>query len=90
MAIQVLVVTVMAGSAAELGLVNGARWLPYMLFGLVRSINRAMIVVAAPLGGLLADRIGYRATIQLAAGGFVLVAIGMSMTPFREARIEQG
>jgi len=56
----------------------------------MRSINRAMIVVAAPLGGLLADRIGYRATIQLAAGGFVLVAIGMSMTPFREARTERG
>ena len=39
----------------------------------MRSINRAMIVVAAPLGGLLRpDRIGLAtvATIELAAGGY--------------------
>jgi predicted MFS family arabinose efflux permease len=55
----------------------------------MRSINRAMIVFAAPLGGLVADRIGYRTTIGIAAAGFALVAVGMTLTPFRDARIEQ-
>ena len=55
----------------------------------MRSINRAMIVFAAPLGGFVADRIGYRTTLGLAAAGFALVALGMTLTPFRDARIEQ-
>jgi MFS family permease len=54
----------------------------------MRSINRAMIVIAAPLGGLLADRIGYRATLGWAAAGFALGALGLALTPFRSARIE--
>lgn len=54
----------------------------------IRSINRAMIVVAAPLGGLVADQIGYRTTLGLAAAGFALTALGMTLTPFRDARIE--
>ncbi|HLK24921.1 MAG TPA: MFS transporter [Caulobacteraceae bacterium] len=54
----------------------------------IRSINRAMIVFAAPLGGAVADRIGYRTTIALAAAGFAVVALGMTLTPFRDARIE--
>jgi MFS family permease len=54
----------------------------------IRSINRAMIVVAAPLGGLLADRIGYRTALALAAVGFAGVAGWMLLTPFRDARIE--
>ena len=49
----------------------------------MRSINRAMIVVAASLGGMLADWIGYRPTIALAASGFVAVSLGMLMTPLR-------
>lgn len=55
----------------------------------MRSINRAMIVFAAPLGGLIGDRFGYRTTIGLAAVGFAVVAVGMTLTPFRDARIEQ-
>ncbi len=54
----------------------------------MRSINRAMIVFAAPLGGLVGDRFGYRTTIALAAVGFAIVAVGMTLTPFRDARIE--
>lgn len=54
----------------------------------IRSINRAMVVVAAPLGGLAADWIGYRTTIGLAALGFALVAAWMTLTPFRDVRIE--
>jgi MFS family permease len=54
----------------------------------MRSINRAMVVVAAPLGGLLADAIGYRQALWLAAAGFVVVALTLILTPLREARIE--
>jgi predicted MFS family arabinose efflux permease len=31
--------------------------------GTIRSVNRAMIVVGAPIGGLLGDRLGYRHAI---------------------------
>jgi MFS family permease len=55
----------------------------------MRSINRAMIVFAAPMGGLIGDRFGYRTTIGLAAAGFAVVAAAMTLTPFRDARIEQ-
>ena len=34
-AVAVLVVTTLGGTAAEVGVVNAARWLPYLLFGLV-------------------------------------------------------
>ncbi|HEY1752481.1 MAG TPA: MFS transporter [Caulobacteraceae bacterium] len=54
----------------------------------MRSINRAMVVFAAPLGGLLADAIGYRQALWLAVAGFVLVALSLSLTPLRDARIE--
>ncbi|MBC7591360.1 MAG: MFS transporter [Salinibacterium sp.] len=54
----------------------------------IRSINRAMIVVGAPLGGLLADGIGYRPTFWIAIWGFVVVAVGLALTPYRGARHE--
>lgn len=54
----------------------------------MRSINRAMVVFAAPAGGLLADAIGYRQALWLAVAGFVLVALSLSVTPLRDARIE--
>ena len=38
----------------------------------MRSINRAMIVIGAPVGGALGDAIGYRPMIWAAAGGFRL------------------
>ena len=40
----------------------------------MRSINRALIVIGAPLGGLLGDRIGYRSMLWIAALGFLAVA----------------
>jgi MFS family permease len=43
LAVQVLVVTTLAGSAADVGLVNAARWVPYLLFGVI--------------AGALADRV---------------------------------
>jgi predicted MFS family arabinose efflux permease len=52
----------------------------------MRSINRAMIVIGAPLGGLLADGIGYRQTLWIAIVGFVAVTVYLAASPFRLAR----
>ena len=43
----------------------------------MRSVNRAMIVVAAPLGGLLGDAVGYGAAL-LVAGVALLVAAAVT------------
>jgi hypothetical protein len=51
LAIQVLVVTTLSGSAAEVGLVNAARWLPYLLFGaLADRARRKPLLVGTDLG----------------------------------------
>jgi MFS family permease len=55
----------------------------------MRSINRAMLVVAAPLGGLWADAIGYRPMLWLVAAGFALVPLWLALTPFRSASVER-
>ncbi len=52
----------------------------------MRSVNRAMIVVGAPLGGLLADAVGYRPIMWIATAGFALVAAALAASPFRHAR----
>jgi predicted MFS family arabinose efflux permease len=51
-----------------------------------RSVNRAMIVVGAPLGGLLADSLGYRPVMVLAVAGFAVVAVALAASPLRHAR----
>jgi MFS family permease len=53
----------------------------------MRSLNRAMIVVGAPLGGLLADRIGYRPMLWIVAAGFATVAVGLGLSRYRNARL---
>ncbi|MGH3696968.1 MAG: MFS transporter [Pseudonocardiaceae bacterium] len=53
-----------------------------------RSINRAMIVLGAPAGGLLGDMIGYRAMLWTAAGGFLIVSATLAASGFRTARID--
>jgi MFS family permease len=55
LAIQVLVVTTLSGSAADVGLVNAARWLPYLLFGvlvgaLADRVRRKPLLVGTDLG----------------------------------------
>lgn len=52
----------------------------------MKSVNRAMIVIGAPLGGLLADSIGFRPIMWVAIAGFALVAGGLAASPFRHAR----
>lgn len=52
----------------------------------MRSLNRAMIVIGAPLGGVIADHLGYRPALWIAAGGFLLVSLLLAASPFRQAR----
>ena len=52
----------------------------------IRSVNRAMIVVGAPLGGFLAVGLGYRLALWIGVGGFVLVVMFLALSPFRSAR----
>lgn len=52
----------------------------------MRSINRGMIVLGAPLGGVLADSIGFRPTLWIGVVGFALVATHLALSPFRHAR----
>ena len=51
-----------------------------------RSINRAMIVVGAPLGGFLADAVGYRPVFWVGVVGFLVVTTGLALSPFRDVR----
>ncbi len=55
----------------------------------MRSINRAMIVIGAPLGGLLADAIGFRVVLWISAAGFLVIAAGLCVTPYRDARLDE-
>ena len=51
----------------------------------MRSANRAVIVVVAPLAGLLADRLGMRPALFFAAGVFAVAAgILAAAAPLRE------
>ncbi|MCU1527084.1 MAG: major facilitator superfamily 1 [Frondihabitans sp.] len=52
----------------------------------MRSFNRAAIIIGAPLGGLLADTIGYRATFWIGVAGFLLAAAILVASPFRRER----
>ena len=52
----------------------------------MRSINRAMVVVGAPLGGLLATVVGYRPVLVGGIVGFLLVAVALALSPYRHAR----
>jgi MFS family permease len=52
----------------------------------LRSINRGVIVVVAPLAGVLADTWGIRPMLMLAAAIFILVAAGLGASSFRNVR----
>lgn len=53
----------------------------------MRSINRAMIVLGAPVGGLLAVHLGYRPTLWLMAAGFAAVALVLGLSKFRTVAV---
>jgi predicted MFS family arabinose efflux permease len=44
------------------------------------------VVFGAPLGGVVADTLGYRPTLWIGAGGFVAVSAALALSPFRHAR----
>ena len=52
----------------------------------LRSLNRAVMVVTAPLAGFAADAWGIRPTLLLAAAVFALVVVGLSLSSFRTVR----
>lgn len=52
----------------------------------LRSLNRTVVVVVAPVAGVLADAWGIRPVLVLATVVFALVAAGLAATPFREVR----
>ena len=52
----------------------------------LRSINRAVVVVVAPIAGVVADAVGIRPMLVVAAATFALVASGLAATPFRTVR----
>lgn len=49
----------------------------------LRSFNRAVAMIAAPIAGMLADTWGNQLMLAVAAVIFALVAVGLSVTPFR-------
>jgi MFS family permease len=52
----------------------------------LRSLNRAVVVVVAPIAGLLADAVGIRTMLVVAAAAFGAVALGLASTSFRTVR----
>ena len=52
----------------------------------MRSLNRAVMVVGAPLAGLLADTAGIRPTLLLAATVFAAATAVLVFSPFRSVR----
>jgi predicted MFS family arabinose efflux permease len=48
-----------------------------------------MIVVGAPLGGLLADAIGFRVVLWFSVAGFLVIAAALFATPYRHARLDE-
>ena len=52
----------------------------------LHALNRAIMVVAAPLAGILADAWGIQPTLVVAAAIFALVTVGLAATPVRTLR----
>jgi hypothetical protein len=52
----------------------------------LRSLNRAVVVVVAPIAGVIADAWGIRSMLAVAAVVFALVALGLASTSFRTVR----
>ncbi|GEK80983.1 MFS transporter [Agrococcus baldri] len=52
----------------------------------MRTVNRAMIVVAAPLAGLLGDAIGFGVALAVVCAGFAVAAVGIAASPLARGR----
>ncbi len=54
----------------------------------MRSLNRAVLVVGAPLAGLASDRWGARPALALGAVAFAAAALLLAASPFRRTRLD--
>ena len=52
----------------------------------MRSLNRGIVVIVAPVAGILADAFGIQTMLVVAAVIFALVAVGLAATSFRNVR----
>ncbi|MFD2042813.1 MFS transporter [Ornithinibacillus salinisoli] len=55
----------------------------------MRSINRSMVVIGAPLGGLIAEMFGFRTSLWITVAGLTFVGIWFIFSPMRNAQIEE-
>ncbi len=53
----------------------------------LRSINRSMIVIGAPLGGAIADALGFRTALWVATVGLAIIAAWFSLSPMCNAQL---
>lgn len=53
----------------------------------IRSLNRAAVVVGAPLAGVLADGLGFRFALWVGAAGVAVSGLSLAASPFRHARL---
>jgi MFS family permease len=56
----------------------------------IRSLNWGMFTIGAPVGGLLAEHIGFRPALWLAIAGMTGAALVAAFSPMRTARIASG
>jgi predicted MFS family arabinose efflux permease len=54
----------------------------------MRSLNRAAVVVGAPLGGLLADSAGYRTALWTGVAGIALTSLALRFSHFRHSSLQ--
>ena len=53
----------------------------------LRSLNRAVVVLVSPVAGLLADHVGFRPVLAVAAAIFGISAVMLVLSPFRRERV---
>ncbi|HEY5847565.1 MAG TPA: MFS transporter [Microlunatus sp.] len=53
----------------------------------MRSLNRAVLVIASPIAGLIADRLGFGPALITAAVVFAASSLILALSPFRRARV---
>ncbi|MGE6489129.1 MFS transporter [Paenisporosarcina sp. NPDC076898] len=54
----------------------------------MRSINRSMIVIGAPLGGFIADKLGFRTALWISIVGLAICGIWLFFSKIYNAQIE--
>lgn len=54
----------------------------------MRSFNRSVVVIGAPLGGAIADGLGFLTALWISIAGLALCGLWFSLSSMREARIE--